>query len=176
MPSGGMIGGMTRERLQVSALGPEDEAVAEALLGDELGGRQQARLGDLVDVLAWPGFGAWSDHRLVGVATWFLDPADRGRAELAALAVADSYSGRGVGGLLTERVVAVATAAGCSTLWLVTTNDNLPALRLYQRPGFRLAELRAGAVEQARAAKPSIPAIGKFGIPLRDELILERRL
>ena len=61
-------------------------------------------------------------------------------------------------------------------MWLVTTNDNLDALRVYQRRGFRLAELRAGAVDAARALKPSIPVTGRYGIPLRDELILVRPL
>jgi hypothetical protein len=54
----------------------------------------------------------------------------------------------------------------------MTTNDNLPALRLYQRTGFRLVELRPGAVDQARSRKPSIPKTGHEGIPIRDELDL----
>ena len=61
-------------------------------------------------------------------------------------------------------------------MWLLTTNDNLDALRLYQRHRFRLVEVRPGAVDLARRAKPSIPAVGAYGIPLRDELILERDL
>ena len=40
----------------------------------------------------------------------------------------------------------------------MTTSDNLVALRFYQRAGFRMAELRPGAVDAARARlKPSIP-------------------
>jgi hypothetical protein len=58
----------------------------------------------------------------------------------------------------------------------MTTNDNLGALRFYQRRGFSLVALRPGAVERARARKPTIPPIGDFGIRLRDELELERPL
>jgi RimJ/RimL family protein N-acetyltransferase len=61
-------------------------------------------------------------------------------------------------------------------LHLITTNDNLPALRLYQRHGFVLAAVRRDAVEQTRRRKPQIPATGHAGIPIRDELILERAL
>jgi hypothetical protein len=62
-------------------------------------------------------------------------------------------------------------------VWLVTTNDNLVALRFYQRRGFRLSALRPGAVDEARRRlKPAIPDAGAFGIPLRDELELELRL
>jgi hypothetical protein len=55
----------------------------------------------------------------------------------------------------------------------VATYDNLAALRSYQRNGFRLSELRPGAVDEARATlKPSIPETGNDGIPLRDEIDL----
>ena len=57
---------------------------------------------------------------------------------------------------------------------LITTNDNVDALRFYQRRGYRLARVDAGAVDRSRVAlKPAIPEIGAHGIPLRDELELE---
>jgi hypothetical protein len=60
---------------------------------------------------------------------------------------------------------------------VLTTNDNVNALRFYQRRGFRLAALNAGAVDDARATlKPEIPPVGAYGIPLRDELVLDKRL
>jgi ribosomal protein S18 acetylase RimI-like enzyme len=65
--------------------------------------------------------------------------------------------------------------AGAGVRPRVTTNDNVDALRFYQRRGFRLAALRAGAVEDARARlKPEIPWTGADGIELRDELELEK--
>jgi hypothetical protein len=42
--------------------------------------------------------------------------------------------------------------------------------------GFRLTELRPGAVDRARETKPAIPELGEYGIPLRDELDLEREI
>jgi hypothetical protein len=35
--------------------------------------------------------------------------------------------------------------------------------------------VRPGAVDDARRIKPSITAIGEYGIPLRDEIELERQ-
>jgi hypothetical protein len=61
-------------------------------------------------------------------------------------------------------------------LRLTTTNDNLDALRFYQRRGFHLAALRPSAVDEARKRKPSIPQRGDYGIPIRDELDLILRL
>jgi hypothetical protein len=41
-----------------------------------------------------------------------------------------------------------------------------------QSAGFCLHELRAGAVDEARRLKPSIPLTGHDAIPIRDELDL----
>jgi ribosomal protein S18 acetylase RimI-like enzyme len=80
----------------------------------------------------------------------------------------------GVGTALLERARAEAARAGCARLWLVTTNDNLRALRIYQRFGLRLAALRPGAVDDSRRRlKPEIAEVGEEGIPIRDELELE---
>ena len=53
----------------------------------------------------------------------------------------------------------------------------LRALRFYQRRGFHLVRLRAGAVDESRVSlKPEIPGVGDHGIALRDELELEADL
>ena len=75
-----------------------------------------------------------------------------------------------------EAVKRVAGDAGCHRLWLVTTNDNLPALGFYQKRGFRLVAVHPEAVEASRRLKPEIPRLGREGIPLRDELELEMTL
>jgi ribosomal protein S18 acetylase RimI-like enzyme len=59
---------------------------------------------------------------------------------------------------------------------VITTNDNLPALRLYQRHGFVLAAVRLDEIERSRRRKPQIAATGYAGIPIRDELELHRAL
>jgi hypothetical protein len=61
-------------------------------------------------------------------------------------------------------------------VWLITTNDNLNALRFYQKRGFRLAALYPGAVDESRTIKPQIPLVGENGIPLHDEIRLELAL
>jgi hypothetical protein len=60
---------------------------------------------------------------------------------------------------------------------VVTTNDNVDALRFYQRRGFRLTAVRCGAVDQSRrTVKPQIPVTGNYGIPIRDEIELVQDL
>jgi len=65
---------------------------------------------------------------------------------------------------------------GCRRVWLITSNDNLDALRFYQRRGLRLVAVHRGAIDEARRVKPSIPATGEYGIPVRDEIELELQL
>ena len=98
-------------------------------------------------MLALPGLAARRDGVLVGIVTF-----ERAgpRVELAALAVRRDQRNRGIAAALVEAVADAARRAGAGELWLVTTNDNLDALRLYQRHSFRLAELRPDALDAAR--------------------------
>jgi DNA-3-methyladenine glycosylase I len=83
-------------------------------------------------------------------------------------------SGRGAGSALIAECVREAIANDATRVWLITTNDNVNALRFYQRRGFVLVALHRDAVADARRGlKPEIPEIGNDGIPIRDELELE---
>jgi len=118
-----------------------------------------------------PGFVASQQGEIVGLITYTLqDDA----CEIVSLD--STRPGAGTGAALIAAVRQVARQAGCRRLWLITTNDNLDALRFYQKRGFRLAALYPGAVDAARRIKPTIPATGEYGIPIRDELELEIRL
>jgi len=120
------------------------------------------------DASALPGFVAMQAGEPVGLAIYRIDG---GQCEIVTL---DSLiEGIGVGSALIAAVRDVALQAGCKRLWLITTNDNLPALRFYQKRGFVLAALYPNALEQSRKLKPEISLIGIDGVPLRDELELE---
>ena len=96
-----------------------------------------------------------------------------------ALEVVSIYAarqGNGVGTALLAAAGEVARKRGLHRMWLVTTNDNLDALRFYQRRGMRITKVDPGAVDRSRKRKPAIPEIGYFGIPLHDELTLEADL
>lgn len=119
-----------------------------------------------------PGFVAEVDGERVGLLTCHLDSA--GNCEIVTI---DSLRpARGIGTALIEAVVALARDRGCRRVWLITTNDNLTALRFYQKRGFVLVALHRNAVDAARRLKPEIPISGEHGIPIRDELELEYSL
>ena len=84
--------------------------------------------------------------------------------------------GCGIGSALLVAVEEAVRRTGRRRLWLVTTNDNVDALRFYQRRDYRLVALFPGAVDAARALKPMISRLGVHGIPIHDELVLEKRL
>ncbi len=114
------------------------------------------------------GFVAVQAGKPVGLATFRIQGAECEVVTLNSLA-----EGLGIGSSLLNAVKDAAISASCKRLWLITTNDNLAALRFYQKWGLRLIAVHPNALEQSRRLKPEIPLVGRDGIPLRDELELE---
>ncbi len=83
---------------------------------------------------------------------------------------------RGYGSRLLDEVSRVALEAGCSRLWLITTNDNERAIGFYLARGFEVVEIREGAIEASRRLKPSIPLANDHGVPITDEIEMARGL
>jgi len=124
----------------------------------------------------WPaeleGFVALDDdRRLIGLVTYEIIGD---QCEVVTLDALKQWSG--IGTRLMENVIPVAREAGCTRLWLITTNDNIEAIRFYQKRGFTLAAIHVNALEHSRKLKPEIPKIGLFGIPMRDEIEFEMEL
>ena len=137
----------------------------------ELWGETVVSRGVVHNPTALAGFVAEEGGERVGILTYRIDGAD---CEVVTI---DAFlAGAGAGTALLDAAAAAAREAGCGRVWLITTNDNLRALRFYQRRGFRLVAVHPDALERSRELKPSIPEIGLDGIPLRDELELELRL
>jgi ribosomal protein S18 acetylase RimI-like enzyme len=118
-----------------------------------------------------PGFVALVDGEPTGLLTFEIVGT-----ECEVVLIDSGTKGAGIGSALIDAVKHMARDAGCARLWLVTTNDNLDALRFYQRRSFVLCALRPDAIKDSRRLKPEIPLTGDFGIPLRDELELEIEL
>lgn len=147
---------------------PDEVAWVADRLVASWGSVQAARRGRLIDASALPALVATVGERRVGLATYRVD------TDVCELVTIDAFEhGLGVGAALVDAVAEQARTVGCRRMWLITTNDNTPALRFYQQQGFRLVALHRDAVEESRRLKPQISATGLDGIPLRDELELE---
>ena len=154
--------------LKVRRLHDDERAWLEQELTRRWGSPQIVTRGHMHDAGCLPAFVCEAAGEPVGVATFAIRDGDCELVTLDAL-----KEGGGAGSALLAAVVEEATRNKCRRLWLITTNDNLTALRFYQRRGLRLAALHPGAVEESRRIKPSISLIGEHGIPMRDELELE---
>ena len=114
------------------------------------------------------GFVIEDGNEWIGLLTFFIKDSE---CEVTSL---DSLrEGQGIGSKLIRSVINEARKQNCKRLFLLTTNDNMNALRFYQKRGFELVALYRGAVNETRKMKPSIPLTGFDDIPLRDEIELE---
>ena len=124
------------------------------------------------DVTRLPGLVAEAPAgRPIGFALLNLDDDD---AEVVVLQSLEQ--GRGAGTALLDAARAYATDVGCRRVWLVTTNDNLHALRFYQRRGWDWIALHRDAVLESRRLKTEISERGADDIPIRHELEFELAL
>lgn len=114
------------------------------------------------------GFVVELDGRPIGCGLW--EEID-GDAELVVLVT--TYRGAGAGAALLDAVVEHARDVGWHRLWLVTTNDNTDAIRIYERAGWDWVAFHRDAVTKSRALKPELPETGNHGIPIRHEIEFE---
>lgn len=162
---------MSRCKFDIRAATPGDHEAIVALLRDRWGGETMIVHDTVYRPADLPAFVAVDGPDLVGLVTY-----EPGIDSWHVLSLDSLVPGHGSGSALLDRVEAAARAAGCPRITLVTTNDNLDAIRFYQRRGYQIASIDPGAVDRARRMKPSIPLIGCHGIPVRDELTLVKNI
>ena len=80
---------------------------------------------------------------------------------------------QGIGNELVETVIHEAKERNLQKIVLITTNDNINAIRFYQKRGFDMVHLFRNAMDISRKLKPEIPLIGENSIPLRHEIEFE---
>ena len=127
--------------------------------------------GESIDLGTADGWYAYQDDEVVGLITY------RVSDDMMEILSLDSLNEQhGVGTALLNMAVSYGRNNGISKITLITTNDNLSALRFYQKRGFDMIRLFCNAVDQSRKLKPEIPLIGIDGIPLKHEIELEMSL
>lgn len=114
------------------------------------------------------GYIAELDGKKVGLLTY-----QRLKSEIEITSIDVFVEHKGIGRELIKTVFSDASHK-IRRIWLTTTNDNFRALKFYQKLGFHLIKVYPDVLKEARKLKPSIPLIGEDGIPLRDELELEK--
>jgi ribosomal protein S18 acetylase RimI-like enzyme len=82
---------------------------------------------------------------------------------------------KGIGTEIIEKIKEIAIKNNCKRIWLITTNENIDALRFYQRRGFHFSNIYINALEESRKINPEIPK-EENGIEIRDEIEFEIKL
>lgn len=162
---------MNSPPFEVRPLAGVDRRWASLLLAERWGSPQIVTRGQIHRADLLPGFAAWLGKRPVGFLTYCISGPE---CEIISL---DSLEeGRGIGAALLRSMEEEARARGVRRLWLITTNDNRQAVDFYERRGYRIAAVHFGAMSRSRKLKPAIPKFGMDGIPITDEIEMEKLL
>lgn len=158
-----------RDDIEIRASTEADREWIRRQLVESWGSHMMVLRGELIDATACPALIAGDREGLLHYRALSDDVCE--------IVTLEAFrTGRGIGTALIEAMAAMARSDGHAQLVVVTTNDNLDALRFYQSRGFRLSALRPGAVDEARKLKPEIAPTGNYGLPIRDEIELARDL
>ena len=158
----------THDERSIRAITNEDRHWISDFISDRWGNGIVVAHGMTYHPADLPGLLAIRGQEIAGLLTYHVDGDSCEIVTIDAL-----QAQQGIGTMLLNAIKEWAKETGCRRLWLITTNDNLDALRFYQRRGFTIAAVHVNAIEHSRKLKPSIPEIGLHGIPLRDEVEFE---
>lgn len=135
------------------------------------GSEQVVSRGVLHQTCDLPGLAAIVDSKPAGLLTYNVIDSNCEIVTLDSL-----HENIGIATALIDEVKKVAVENGYARLWLITTNDNIRAIRFYQKRGFTISAIHCNAIENSRRLKSQIPLIGIDDIPIRDEIEFEIRL
>lgn len=140
-------------------------------LGELVGSNTIVTPGGVYDIRQLAGLAAVQDDTIIGLLTYHIEGA-----AFEIVTLHSCQQSIGVGTALIQAAREIAIQAECKRLWLVTTNDNLYAMRFYQKRGFVIASIHRNSMQLVRAIKPEVPPLGMDGIPLRDMIEFEMLL
>ena len=157
--------------MEIKRITQEDRESVNAFILQQWFTTEMVVHGESIDLAAADGWFAREENEIIGLITFrIMDD------EMEILSLDSLRENKGIGTMLLNEAVKEAIVKGCSKIILITTNDNLSALRFYQKRGFDMVTLYRNAVEQSRKLKPQIPLLGADGIPIRHEIELEMKL
>lgn len=154
---------MTMERIN-----PQNRKLINDFIMEHWHSTRMIIRGKEIDMTAVEGAVLFEDGEITGLVTYIV------YGEMLEITSLDSvHENRGVGTVLINEVVSIARQAECKKIVLITTNDNINALRFYQKRGFDMAHLYRNALDVSRKLKPEIPLTGENDIPLKHEIEFE---
>ena len=127
--------------------------------------------GQVIDCTKLDGFLLQKDNKVIGLITYTIYDD-----YFEIISLDSKEENKGIGTKLLASVESLAKDNNHKKVRLITTNDNLRALQFYQKRGYYIARIYPNAMDEVRKLKPNVPLIGENGIPLRDEIELEKTI
>ena len=160
---------MNKHDLRISKIQDRDRLKISEFISDNWGSSFVVTKGRVLKPENLSGFiSIDNNNRIIGLITYNIENQN---CEIVTLN--SKIENIGLGTELVNRVIEVAQVNDCSRVWFITTNDNLKAIRYYQKRGFEWIEFHKNAVIELRRIKPEIPQLGFDEIPIRHEIEFE---
>lgn len=154
--------------LKIRKTNKEDIDWIKEFFTSEWGGDSIISRGKIYKPENLDSFVAEENNEKLGLITFFIE-----NGEMEIVSFNSMKQGQGIGTMLLEKVVDLGRRNKIKRIFLITTNDNLNALKFYQKRNFCLCKIYPNSMKEVRKLKPQIPEIGENGIPLRDEIEFE---
>ena len=143
---------MTHQQLNfdIARISPKDQPWVAEILCEHWGSTKIVSRGKIHIGDQLPGFILRGQGKPLGLITYHIDG---NQCEITTL---NSFKEKmGIGTALIEAVKSISKEIGCTRLWLITTNDNINAIRFYQKCGFKLVAVHQNAIQLSRSLKPT---------------------
>jgi ribosomal protein S18 acetylase RimI-like enzyme len=157
--------------VRIRRLEPADIPWVAKIVADHFGSARVVSRGRLHISTELPGLVAEDETGRIGLIQW------RAVGDAWEIVILISLKRRHqVATRLIRAAEGLAANASCRRLWLITTNNNHPAIEFYKSAGWEQIAVHKGAVAAARNLKPEIPLRDEQGVPIEDEIEFERVL
>ncbi len=117
------------------------------------------------------GFICKKDDKILGLITYNVN-----KNECEIVTLDSKVENIGIGTKLIDKVIDIARLNKYRRIWLITTNDNVNAIRFYQKRKFDLCNFYQNAIYKSRKLKPGIAKYGFNDIPIKHEIEFEYKL
>jgi ribosomal protein S18 acetylase RimI-like enzyme len=155
----------------ISEIDVADRNDVAKFVSESWGSAVSVSRGKIYHVNDLPGFICRKNNKIVGLVTYHID-----NKECEIITLDSKIMNKGLGSMLIHKVLDKAKESKCTRVWLITTNDNVHAIRFYQKRGFEWAGFHKNAIDVSRKLKPEIPEAGNDGIPIKHEIEFELKM
>jgi len=162
---------MRNTEFHITEIREEDKLMISKFITERWESSMSVSRGKSYDTSALPGFISRNQNEIIGLITYIIESDD---CEIVTLD--SNFRNKGLGTKLINSVINIAVQFSCKRVWLITTNDNVNAIRFYQKRGFNLAAFHKDSIKESRKLKPEIPEIGFEDIPIKHEIEFEMTL